>query len=160
MDASERNALIEDWYMAYSQFLFQYALQFAPPNSARDIVQETFRVVCEAGDLSHIQYPKAWLRSITKNVLRNWLRERDRWSGHVADAALSAEEPLASPEEVNIELEYAGTIKQQDLHLLNLLSSGYTYADAARELQISAEACRKRAKRAIAQLAEKVKHDL
>ncbi len=160
MDTLERNALIEDWYMAYSQFIFQYALLFVPPNSARDIVQETFRVVCEAGDLSLIQYPKAWLRSIAKNVLRNWLRERDRWSGLVADDPLSAEEPMAHPEETNIELEYAGAIKEQDLHLLNLLSSGYTYAEAARELQISAEACRKRAKRAGTQLAEKIKRDL
>ena len=48
-----------------------------------------------------------------------------------------------SEDPVNIELEYAGLIKPDELHLLNLLASGYTYADAAKELNSTPEACRK-----------------
>ena len=46
-----------------------------------------------------------------------------------------------------------GLIDRQDLHLLKLLAiDGYTYPEAAKALDSTAEACRKRAKRAAQKL--------
>ena len=62
----------------------------------------------------------------------------------------SAEEVMGKSEDpVNVELEYEGLIDRQDLHLLKLLAvDGYTYPEAAKAMDSTAEACRKRVKRA------------
>ena len=66
------------------------------------------------------------------------------------------EENLGKSEDpINVELEYEGLIDRQDLHLLKLLAiDGYTYPEAAKALDSTAEACRKRAKRAEHKLRE------
>ena len=52
-------------------------------------------------------------------------------------------------------LEDEGLIDRQDVHLLKLLAvDGYTYSEAAKALDTTVEACRKRAKRAEQKLRE------
>lgn len=149
MNQEHDSALIEAWYYQYSEFLFQYACLFVDYHSAQEIVQETFRIVCEMENLEQIRYPKTWLRKITSNVIKNWTREHAKWRALLADAEKLPEHAFGKTEdEPDIELEYAGLVKAGDLHLLKLLTSGYTYADVGKVLGISAEACRKRAKRA------------
>lgn len=158
MDQETRENLIEEWYQKYSHFLHLYASQFIDRYSAEEIVQETFRVVCETADIHEIRRPKTWLRKIAALVLKNWIRDREKWKAMLIDLETLPEDALGKIEDpVNIELEYAGLIKPDELRLLTLLSSGYTYADAARELDSTAEACRKRAKRAGAILEEKLR---
>lgn len=154
----ERENLIKEWYQTYSSFLHLYASQFVDFHSAEEIVQETFRVVCETADIHEIRYPKAWLRKVASLVLKNWLRAREKWRAILIELEPLPEGALGQREDpVNVELEYAGFIKPDELRLLELLSSGYTYADAARELDSTAEACRKRAKRAGAVLEAKLR---
>lgn len=150
MENEVRDRLIEEWYYSYSQYLYHYAVQFIDHHSAEEIVQETFRVVCQTEDLPSIRRPKTWLRKIAHLVLLNWQRDRQRWKAMLIDLDSLPDGALGKHiDDVNIELEYDGLLTPEQLHLLNLLASGYTYADAANELNItSAEACRKRAKRA------------
>jgi len=158
VDQTARDSLIEEWYQKYSDFLYLYASRFVECHCAEEIVQETFRVVCETENVHEIRHPKTWLRKVATLVLKNWRREREKWKTMLVDYDTLTEEALGQSETpVNIELEYAGFIRPDELHLLHLLASGYTYADAAREVGSTAEACRKKAKMAGAVLAEKLR---
>lgn len=150
MSGQERHLLIEKWYQQYSKYLILYASQFVDYHSAEEVMQETFRVAWETIPEAEIEYPKAWLRKIAKNVIKNRVRERERWKGLLSNVDEVPVEALGKSEDpVNVELEYAGLIDWQDLHLLKLLAvDGYTYPEAARALDSTAEACRKRVKRA------------
>lgn len=159
MSGQEKHLLIEEWYRQYSKFLLHYACQFMDYHSAEEVVQETFRVAWETVQKKEIELPKTWLRKIAKNVIKNRVREHERWKDLLSNVDEIPEEALGRSEDpVDIELEYEGLINQQDLHLLKLLAvDDYTYPEAARELGSTAEACRKRAKRAGQKLKELLK---
>ena len=71
MNVHEKRALIEKWYRQYAKYLFHAACLLGPASQAEEAVQETFRIVLEKDDLGEISYPKAWLRKILYNVVRN-----------------------------------------------------------------------------------------
>lgn len=148
MNSQEKHLLVEQWYRQYAAFIYHYACQLTDRHSAEEIVQETFCIAWEAVQQQEIEYPKAWLRKIAENVLKNQFRQNERRNSLLA----SAKTPPAdgrSEDPVDVELEYDGLISRQDLHLLKRLAvDGCTYAEAARELNTTAEACRKRAVRA------------
>lgn len=150
LSGQEKHLLLEAWYQQYSKVLLLYACQFVDYHSAEEVVQETFRVAWETIQEKEIEYPKTWLRKITKNVIKNRVRERERWKDLLANVDEVPEEALGKSEDpINVELEYEGLIDRQDLHLLKLLAvDGYTYSEAAKALDTTVEACRKRAKRA------------
>ena len=145
--AGEGLCILEEWYRRYGPWLFSYARQIVSYHIAEELVQETFRVAWEhGGNLADIRYPKAWLRKILDNCLRNKLREISRLHALIEQLQQTQSEHYEDP--VNIELEYEGAVSSDDLRLLKRLAEGHTYQEAADELQISAEACRKRVKRA------------
>ena len=147
MDSQDRTALMEQWYRQYAPLLFHYARQFVDYHAAEEVVQETFRVAWEAIWQREVQYPKTWLRKIAENIIRNRLRQQDRRKDLLSGADALPEDEWEDP--VDVELEYDGLISRQDLHLLKRLAvDGCTYAEAAQELNTTAEACRKRAARA------------
>lgn len=139
---------MEQWYRQYAPFLFHYARQLVDYHSAEEAVQETFRIAWEAVRHRDIEHPKTWLRKITENVLRNQLRRQARWPQDSVEALPEAVLGTGG-DPVDVELEYGGLVSQGDLHLLKRLAvDGCTYAEAAQELHITPEACRKRAARA------------
>lgn len=137
--------LLEVWYRQHGEFLFQYARQYVDYHSAQELVQEAFCAACRKGALEEIRYPRVWLRTITKNLIRNRLREQRNWRELLVGLEIRRE---LQPEETDIEVEYFGALREEELRLLKRLASGCTYAEAAGELGITPEACRKRAKRA------------
>lgn len=159
MTNRENDLLIEKWYKQYSTFLFHYACQFIDYHAAEEVVQESFRIAWEVVQKKEIEYPKTWLRKVAENVVKNKIREREKWRELLSDIEKLPEDVFGQVEDpVNVELEYNGLIDQQDLHLLRLLAvDGYTYTEAAKKLCITAEACRKRAKRAEQKLREFLK---
>lgn len=160
MDYKKNQRVIETWYRQYSTILFNYCHQFVDYHSAQEVVQETFRIAWEAVQHTEIQYPKTWLINVAKNVLRNRSRQRERWKRFLAGLEIP-EENRQSEDPVNVELEYGGLIDRQDLHLLKLLAvDGYTYPEAAQELGLTAEACRKRAKRAEKKLRDLLEQEI
>lgn len=120
--------LIESWYRQYSTYLFRYACLFVDSHTAEEVVQEAFRIVCEKGSLDQIEHPKTWLRKITEYVIKNRSREREKWKAMLVDVENLPDDFWGRHEdEPNIELEYAGVVSQDDLHLLKLLAvDGYT----------------------------------
>lgn len=156
MSGQEKHVLIEEWYRQYAKVLLLYACQFVDYHLAEEVVQETFCVAWETVQDKEIEYPKSWLRKIAKNVIKNRVREREKWKDLLTNVDEVPEENLGKSEDpINVELEYEGLIDRQDLHLLKLLAiDGYTYPEAAKALDSTAEACRKRAKRAEHKLRE------
>jgi len=159
MNSKQDNDFVEFWYRQYSTYLFRYACLFVDSHTAEEVVQEAFRIVCEKGSLDQIEHPKTWLRKITEYVIKNRSREREKWKAMLVDVENLPDDFWGRHEdEPNIELEYAGVVSQDDLHLLKLLAvDGYTYVEAAREFKTTSEACRKRAKRAEDKLRKKLK---
>ena len=158
MDKKDHD-LIESWYRQYSTYLFRYACLFVDSHTAEEVVQEAFRIVCEKGSLDQIEHPKTWLRKITEYVIKNRSREREKWKARLVEVENLPDDFWGRHEdEPNIELEYAGVVSQDDLHLLKLLAvDGYTYVEAARDFKTTSEACRKRATRAEDKLRQKLK---
>ena len=148
MNSQDKRLLMEQWYRQYAALIFHYARQFTDHHSAEETVQETFRVAWEAVQQQEIEHPRAWLRKIAENVLKNQLRRsRDRRKDLLSGADALPEDEWEDP--VDVELEYDGFISRRDLHLLKRLAvDGCTYAEAAQELHTTAESCRKRAARA------------
>lgn len=148
MNSQEKRALMEQWYRQYAPLVFHYACQFTDHHAAEEIVQETFRIAWEALRQQEVDYPKTWLRKIAENVMKNQFRQSRRHLLVSADEL--PEDALGRGEDpVDVELEYGGLISPQDLHLLKRLAvDGCTYAETARELGTTPEACRKRAARA------------
>ncbi len=129
MNSKQDNDFVEFWYRQYSTYLFRYACLFVDSHTAEEVVQETFRIVCEKGPLDQIEHPKTWLRKITEYVIKNRSREREKWMTMLVDAEKLPDDFWGRHEdETNIELEYAGVVSRDDLHLLKLLAvDGYTY---------------------------------
>lgn len=160
MDNLREHDLVERWYRDYAAFLFHFACQFVDRFAAEEAVQETFRIVCGMEGLEDIEHPKTWLWKITRNVIKNSIREREKWAALLIDVELTENTLGNKEDETNVELSYGGLISAEDLHLLKLLAvDGHTYRSAGEELHLSAEACRKRAKRVGAELQEKLKKD-
>ena len=160
MDNMREQDLVEHWYREYATFLFHFACQFVDQLTAEESVQETFRIVCGMEGLDAIEHPKTWLWKITRNVLKNSIREREKWAALLIDAELTEDAFGQQENEPSVELTYGGLISVEDLHLLKLLAvDGHTYRSAGKELNLSAEACRKRAKRARVELLKKLKKD-
>ena len=123
MSGQEKHVLIEEWYRQYAKVLLLYACQFVDYHSAEEVVQETFRVAWETVQDKEIEYPKSWLRKIAKNVIKNRVREREKWKDLLTNVDEVPEENLGKSEDpINVELEYEGLIDRQDLHLLKLLA--------------------------------------
>lgn len=160
MDNLREHNLIEHWYREYAAFLFHFACQFVDRLAAEEAVQETFRIVCEMEGLEAIEHPKTWLWKITRNVIKNGIREREKWATLLVDVELTENTLGQKEDETSVEVAYEGLISSEDLHLLKLLAvDGHTYRSAGKELHLSAEACRKRAKRAGAELQKKLQKD-
>ncbi len=154
MNSQDKRLLMEQWYRQYAALIFHYARQFTDHHSAEETVQETFRVAWEAVQQQEIEHPRAWLRKIAENVLKNQLRRSRHRNSLLAGPGVPPEDGR-SEDPVDVELEYDGLVSRQDLHLLKRLAvDGFTYAEAARELNTTAEACRKRAARAKRHLRE------
>ncbi len=150
LDACEKKALVEKWYHQYANYLFHAARLLGPANQAEELVQETFRIVLEKDDLDEVTYPKTWLRKILYNVVRNQLRLQSNSESSLTGEAEALHEREASyTDQLDVELEYGGTIPENDLRLLRLaFVERYTYAEIASEFGISEKACQKRAERA------------
>lgn len=84
MNSQDKRLLMEQWYRQYAALIFHYARQFTDHHSAEETVQETFRIAWEAVQQQEIEHPKAWLRKIAENVLKNQLRRSRRRSSLLA----------------------------------------------------------------------------
>ena len=154
---------IEALFRKYYTSLKMYATAVLDdPIQAEDVVQEVFRIACtkDVQKELEIEAPWPWLKKILQNVMSNHRRAENKRETHEVSMETLPEYALISDSDpVTLRTKYQGLISERDLDLVIYMSTNRaTYQDAAEKFGIiSAEACRKRVKRAIDKIRRKLK---
>ena len=169
----EQERLLEELYKEMYSVLLCYAnAALKDKTLAEEAVQDTFRIACaKVGELSASENPRGWLMLTLKNVLRNTNRELAALNQLFVTA-------VSIDDEIVLETYASGTdyekrIEDSDLNILysDLLSPDeyrllkrivlqkYTIRDAAKELGISIESCKKRIQRIKKKLRKKLEEE-
>ena len=118
---------------------------------SEELVQETFRVACDKPlELLFSENPKGWLMNTLKNVIWNTRKRRATMAKYIVTAEAADLERMVSPDPgSNIDLMYSGLISEAEFQLVKRIAvDRYTMLEAAEELGISVETCKKRVQRA------------
>lgn len=118
---------------------------------AEEAVQDTFRIACAKADV-FLSSPnkKGWLLNTLKNVIHNLIRSR-AYLNSIVICSLDFDENIIVGDEDSPDLDmmYSDLIDNEDYKLLKkIVLDKYSILEAARELGISVEACKKRVQRA------------
>ena len=122
---------------------------------SEELVQETFRIACDKPiELLSSENPKGWLMNTLKNVIGNAKRRRVTMAKYIAGAEAVDIDQLEAPDPGgNIDLLYSDLISEEEFRLVKRVAvDRYTVLEAAEELGISVETCKKRVQRAKAKL--------
>ena len=138
---------------AYAQSALNNRLQ------AEEAVQDTFRIACAKPDaLLSSKNPRDWLFETLKNVIKNILRSRARLNNLLIsiDIDIYVEDTNSTyAHEKNIDLMYLNIAEKEDYKLLKKIAfEKCTMLEAAQELGIFVEACKKRVQRARKKIAK------
>lgn len=152
--------LIEQLYRAHYQRLYLYAKALLQDEHlAEEAVQDTFHIACgRVEELQHSEDPAGWLMVAEKNVIRNMERSRSSlYSVMKRDIPYENAALGAKSDEISVDVLYGGILPEEDFRLLKRIAlDGWTYLEAAEELSISVEACRKRVQRSKEKLRKKL----
>ena len=159
MEAAEQQ-MLKQLYLEQYHSLFLYARAIlGDSHLAEEAVQDTFRIACaKAAQLSASENPAGWLVQTLKNVLRNMERSRSSLYSFMSVAVPYNDEVLGAQQEAaNVDLLYGDLLPEEDFRLLKMVVlEKYSYLEAAEELGISLEACRKRVQRIRRRMREKL----
>lgn len=150
MDENQDRRL-EKLYREMFHICFVYARNALEDESlAEESVQDTFRIACEKADnLFSSENPKGWIIKTLKNVIHNMNKARANINKIIVDMMSVEENSYTASDEENLHLLYAGIVSDEDFALLKRISvDGYSMLEAADELGITVDACKKRAQRA------------
>ena len=128
-------------------------------DAAEDAVQETFQIACRRPEsLFSSENPDGWLMNTLKNVLRNRKRFLHRLFRVFVPLPPDEEPELYTdpPGELDIVIRSLLTSEEYDLYR-QVIVGGDTIPAAARQLGITAEACKKRVQRIRAKLRENLR---
>ena len=149
---AEQRALIVQLYNDMYGPLLAYATSTLENRAlAEEAVQETFRIACSKIEaISTSENPKGWLTNTLKNVVRNSIKSRARLNRLVVASLSHEEDYLTIPTEDDyMDIFYSSLIPTEDYQLLKRIAlDKYSRLEAAEELGISMEACKKRVQRA------------
>lgn len=156
----QQKELLHQLYLEQYHTLFLYA-RAVPRDShlAEEAVQDTFRIACaKLPQLAGSENPAGWLVQTLKNVLRNMERSRSSLYSFMRSSVCYNDAILdRSCEDSNVDLMYGDLLPTEDFRLLKMIVlEKYTYLEAAEELGISLEACRKRVQRIRQRIREKL----
>ena len=154
------DARVETLYRRMFHTLYAYALRgMSDPSLAEEAVQDTFRVACEREDkLFASDNPEGWLMNVLKNVIRSTRRERAR----LAETVLEGLDENGGAADVELDLDtlYGDLSDSEDFRLLKRIAlDRCTILEAAEELGIPLETCKKRVQRARKRLQKRLRED-
>jgi len=148
----EQDIQIELLYRQTSSKLYIYALNALDSTSqAEEAVQETFRIACtKPEDVLGSINPVGWLVKTLKNVISNMRRTQARLNRMIMSSIPYQDIIVEAPDKAeNIDTMYSDLLKPEEYELLKkIVVNQYSVLDAANELGISVEACKKRVQRA------------
>lgn len=147
-----QHRFIEELYKEMYYSLSAYALSALNDRSlAEEAVQDTFRIACAKVDnFQSSVNPKGWLYNTLKYVIKNMIRSRARLNNMII-SSFDFDENIDTnnSDTSNIDLLYSDIIDSPEYKLLKKIAlDKYTMLEAAQELEISVEACKKRVQRA------------
>lgn len=120
-------------------------------SQAEEAVQDTFRIACaKADDLFASKNPRGWLFKTLKNVLKNMLHSRARLNNLLISIEdVTYVEYSNNANEEDLDLVYSNICDSEDYKMLKRFAlEKCTMLEAAQELGISVETCKKRVQRA------------
>ncbi|WP_313343083.1 sigma-70 family RNA polymerase sigma factor [Sedimentibacter sp.] len=158
----KQKSFIEEMYMDMYYFLSTYAQSSLNDCAlAEEAVQDTFRIACaKIDDFISSPNPKGWLLNTLKYVIKNMVRSRAYINNIIITSLDKNEITLAkNTDELNIDIIYSDIVDSEDYKLLKRIAlDKYTMLEAAQELGISVEACKKRVQRAKKKLKKIIKN--
>lgn len=158
----KQKSFIEEMYMDMYYFLSTYAQSsFNDRALTEEAVQDTFRIACaKVDDFISSPNPKGWLLNTLKYVIKNMVRSRAYINNIIITSLDKNEITLAkNTDELNIDIIYSDIVDSEDYKLLKRIAlDKYTMLEAAQELGISVEACKKRVQRAKKKLKKIIKN--
>ena len=149
---------IEKLYIEMYRRLYAYAVSALRDGYlAEEAVQDTFRIACaKRTELLSSASPQGWLMLTVKNTVRTMIRTRNRLTNLVTSLSDSDLSDEAVSDNMGFEPEYSELLgKDYDL-IVKVAVQKFTIAEAAKELGISVEACKKRVQRAKKKLKDKL----
>lgn len=126
---------------------------------SEEAVQETFQIACgKPNDLMSSANPRGWIMEVLKRVLWNTQRKRTTLEKYIAAAESVDVDRIVSPDcDSNVDLMYSDLVSKAEFQLLKrIVIDRYTMLEAAEELGITVEACKKRVQRAQKKLRQKI----
>ena len=127
---------------------------------ARDAVQEAFRIACcKPYEVMASKNPTGWLINTLKNVIRN-VRKSQRILERRFTTYYFEEMDQDAQIDGNVDLMYSDLISEEEFRLLKMIVfEKYSVSEAAEELGIGVEACKKRIQRAKMKLRKRLEED-
>ena len=153
LDAKQEKA-IEQIYKEMYIPLCSYAMStFRNRQLAEDAVQDTFRIACtKAESFLASCNQRGWLVNTLKYVIRNTRRSQSRMNALMlsVDVIMTANVPVFYEDtDLTFRITYSKLLGEQDFELPEMvIIYKYTLLEAAQELNITVEACKKRVQRA------------
>lgn len=147
IDDKRKEEQIEQLYREMHQTLFACAKSVLKDGPlAEEAVQDTFCIACAKSDQVLLsQNPKGWLICTLKHVMQNMNRQRAKLGQLLS---LSMAEDMTSFDEESVDILYGDIADQADFQLLKrIVLDRCTMLEAAEELGISVDACKKRIQR-------------
>lgn len=143
-----QRCVIKALYLEMYFLLFSYAQNMLSDRSlAEEAVQDTFRIACaKADNLLYSPNPKGWLLNTLKYVIKN----KTRCRAYLINS-LELDENIipGDPDVLDIDFMYSDLTNSEDYKLLKKIAlDKYSMLEAAKEMGISVEACKKRVQRA------------
>ncbi|CAH0122365.1 MULTISPECIES: RNA polymerase sigma factor [unclassified Paenibacillus] len=159
LNDNQRRA-IRALYMEMYYLLSAYAQNVLSDRSlAEEAVQETFRIACAKADkFLFSPNPKGWLLNTLKNVISNKVRSQASLKSIVFSSLDLDENNIPGDTDVpNVDFLYSDLANNEDYKLLKkIVVDKYSMLEAAQEVGISVEACKKRVQRAKKKLRKQV----
>lgn len=132
--------------------LIVYAISTLYDHSlAEEAVQDTFRIACaKASNFLSSPNPRGWLLNTLKYVIKNMIRSRASLNNLILCSFDLIENSIIIDTDIsNIDFLYSDIVDSAEYELLKRIAlDKYTILEAAQELGISVEACKKRVQRA------------
>ena len=160
----EQSEFIKKIYSEMYYSLSAYARSTLKDHSlAEEAVQDTFRIACgKVDEFMSSPNPKGWLTNTLKNIIRNTIRSRAKLNNFVVSLiAFDENTDGTTKDEISLDLLYSDLVASEDFTLLKkIVLDRYSMLDAAKELGISLEACKKRVQRAKFNLKNLIQNNL
>lgn len=148
----KEDEIIEQLYREMYDKLCIYAMRaLNDVSSAEETVQDTFHIACvKKSSLLSSDNPRGWLMNTLKNVIKNKRRSLARLNRLMLSSAFADAAPCDTQSvEMDFRLTYTAILGEEDFALLKrIVLDKYTMLEAAAELGISVDACKKRVRRA------------